>query len=139
MDHLFLLRTQAHELKMRQMVEEINLGRLTMDQAMAKYNVLTRHTVRKWLDRVRLEDKQRTQAMNQAAKQPPQTIVEQMAHKADELAGQVKQLQHELEQSRLQVLYYTTVIRVAEQELGIAIEKKSDTAPADRKQSNSFE
>ncbi|GAB3644142.1 hypothetical protein [Spirosoma arcticum] len=134
MDHLFLLRTQAHELKMRQMVEEINLGRLTIDQAMAKYNVLTRHTVRKWLDRVRLEDKQRTQAMSQAAKQPPPTIVEQMAHKADELAGQVKQLQHELEQSQLQVLYYTTVIRVAEQELGIAIEKKSDT-----KQSNSFE
>lgn len=134
MDHLFLLRTQAHELKMSQMVEEINLGRLTIDQAMAKYNVLTRHTVRKWLDRVRLEDKQRTQAMNQAAKQQPPTIVEQMAHKADKLAGQVKQLQHELEQSQLQVLYYTTVIRVAEQELGIAIEKKSAT-----KQSNSFE
>lgn len=134
MGHLFLLRTQAHELKMRQMVEEINLGRLTIDQAMAKYNLLTRHTVRKWLDRVRLEDKQRTQAMSQATKQPPPTIVEQMAHKADELAGQVKQLQNELEQSQLQVLYYTTVIRVAEQELGIAIEKKSDT-----RQSNSFE
>ena len=105
MGHLFLLRTQTHELKMRQMVEEISLGRLTMDQAMAKHNVLTRHTVRKWLDRVRLEDKRRTQAMNQAAKQPPPTIVEQMAHKADEFAGQVKQLQHELEQSQLWTCY----------------------------------
>ncbi|GAB3052249.1 hypothetical protein [Spirosoma litoris] len=134
MDHLFLLRTQAHELKMRQMVEEINLGRLTIDQAMAKFNVLTRHTVRKWLDRVRHENFQRTDAMKQASKQPPPTIVEQMAHKADELARQVKQLQKELEQAQTQVLYYSTVIRVAEQELGIAIEKKSAT-----KQSNSFE
>jgi hypothetical protein len=31
---------------MRQMVEEINLGRLTIDQAMANFNLLTRHTVR---------------------------------------------------------------------------------------------
>ena len=134
MDHLFLLRTQAHELKMRQMVEEINLGRLTIDQAMAKFNVLTRHTVRKWLDRVRHENFQRTDAMKQASQQPPPTIVEHMAHKADELARQVKQLQKELEQAQTQVLYYSTVIRVAEQELGIAIEKKSVT-----KQSNSFE
>lgn len=134
MDHLFLLRTQAHELKMRQMVEEINLGRLTIPQAMAKFNVLTRHTVRKWLDRVRHENFQRADAMKQASQQPPPTLVEQMALKADELAGQVKQLKKELQQAELQVIYYTTIIRVAEQELGIAIEKKSAT-----KQSNSFE
>ncbi|MFD2935482.1 hypothetical protein [Spirosoma flavum] len=134
MDHLFLLRTQAHELKMRQMVEEINLGRLTIPQAMAKFNVLTRHTVRKWLDRVRHENFQRADAMKQASQQPPPALVEQMALKADELAGQVIQLKKELEQAELQVIYYTTIIRVAEQELGIAIEKKSVT-----KQSNSFE
>ena len=134
MDHLFLLRTQAHELKMRQMVEEINLGRLTIGQAMAKFNVLARHTVRKWLDRVRHKNYQRADAMKQASQQPSPTLVEQMAHKADELAGQVKQLKKELEQAELQVIYYTTIIRVAEQELGIAIEKKFDT-----KQSNSFE
>ncbi|AUD07530.1 hypothetical protein CWM47_28520 [Spirosoma pollinicola] len=119
---------------MRQMVEEINLGRLTIPQAMAKFNVLTRHTVRKWLDRVRHENFQRQDVMKQASQQPPPTLVERMALKADELAGQVKQLKKELEQAELQVIYYTTVIRVAEQELGIAIEKKSDT-----KQSNSFE
>ena len=130
MDHLFLLRTQAHELKMRQMVEEINLGRLTIDQAMAKFNVLTRHTVRKWLDRVRHENIQRADVMKQASQQPPPTLVEQMAHKADELAGRVKQLEKELEQSQIQVRYYTTVIRVAEQELGIVIEKKFDTKPS---------
>lgn len=134
MGHLFLLRTQARELQMRQMVEEINLGRLTVDQAMAKYKVLTRQTVTKWLERVRQEEKQRTDAMKKTVKGPPPTIVEKIALKADELAGRVKQLERELEQSRLQTLYYKNVIRVAEQELGIAIEKKCDT-----KQSNSCE
>jgi hypothetical protein len=38
------------------MVEEISLGRLTIDQAMAKFNVLTRHTHRKWLNRLRHEN-----------------------------------------------------------------------------------
>ncbi|RDB02247.1 hypothetical protein DVG78_29835 [Runella aurantiaca] len=119
---------------MRQMVEEINLNRLTIEQGMAKYKVLTRQTVTKWLERVRQEEQQRTDPMKQATKEPPPTIVEQIALKADELAGRVKQLEKELEQSELQILYYKTVIRVAEQELGIAIEKKSDT-----KQSNSFD
>lgn len=133
MEHILLLRKQVHGLKMRQMVEEINLGRLTIDQARAKYNLLTRHTVRKWLERVSKETKQRAQAMEQTDRRVP-TIVEQVAHKADELAQRVKQLEAQLEQSNLQVLYYSTVIRVAEQELGIAIEKKSVT-----KQSNSCE
>lgn len=40
MEHLFLFRSQVHELKMRQMVEEINLGRHTIESVMAKYQVL---------------------------------------------------------------------------------------------------
>lgn len=50
-----------------------------------------------------------------------------MAQTADTLAGRVKQLEKELEQAELQVLYYKTVIRVAEQELGVSLEKKSAT------------
>jgi hypothetical protein len=42
MGHIFLLRKQAHELRMRQRVEEINLNRLTIEQGMTKYKVLTR-------------------------------------------------------------------------------------------------
>ena len=37
MEHLFFLHRQARELQMRQMVEELNCGRLTREQAMAKY------------------------------------------------------------------------------------------------------
>ncbi len=112
---------------MRQMVEEINLGRHTIASAMAKYQVLTRKTVTQWLERVRQEEQTRTPAMKQAAPKPAPTLVERVAQTADTLAGRVKQLEKELEQAELQVLYYKTVIRVAEQELGLSIEKKSVT------------
>jgi hypothetical protein len=127
MEHLFLFRSQVHELKMRQMVEEINLGRHTIESAMAKYQVLTRKTVTQWLERVRQEEMARTQAMKESAPNPASTLVERVAQTADTLAGRVKQLEKELEQAELQVLYYKTVIRVAEQELGVSLEKKSVT------------
>lgn len=127
MEHLFLFRSQVHELKMRQMVEEINLGRHTIESAMAKYQVLTRKTVTQWLERVRQEELTRTQAMKESAPKPASTLVERVAQTADTLAGRVKQLEKELEQAELQVLYYKTVIRVAEQELGVSLEKKSVT------------
>lgn len=127
MEHLFLLRKQAHELKMRQMVEEINFGRHTIESAMSQYQVLTRSTVTKWLERVRQEEQARTQAMENTPKKLPTTLVEQVVQHADALTGQVKHLQKQLEQAELQVLYYKNVIRVAEQELGLSIEKKSVT------------
>lgn len=111
--------------------------RQVLDQAMAKYNVLTRRTVRKWLDRVRHENFQHADFMNQAPKQPPPMLVEQMAHKADELAGRVKQMETELEQSQIQVFYYTTVIRVTEKDLGIALWKKAAVARTITQLSNS--
>jgi hypothetical protein len=126
MEHFFLLRRETHELKMRQLVEEINLGRHTIESAMVKYQVRTRQTVTKWLERVRQKELARTPAMKQATPPAP-TLVERVAQSADTLAGRVKQLEKELEQAELQALYYKTVIRVAEQELGVSIEKKSAT------------
>lgn len=127
MEHLFLLRRQAHELKMRQMVEEITFGRHTIESAMSHYQVRTRSTVTNWLKRVQQEERQRTEAMENTEKKPPTTLVERVVQHADGLTGQVKQLQKQLEQAELQVLYYKNVIRVAEQELGLSIEKKSAT------------
>lgn len=87
MEHLFLLRSQAHELKMPQMVEEISLGRHTTKSAMAKYEVLTRKTVSQWLERVRQEELARTPAMKQTDPNPAPTPVERVAQTADTLAG----------------------------------------------------
>ena len=47
MEHLFLLRKPVQELKMRQMVEEINFGRHPNESAMSPYHVITRSTVTK--------------------------------------------------------------------------------------------
>jgi hypothetical protein len=63
MEYSLLLRKQAHELKMRQMVEEINFNCHTIESVMSKYQVLTRSTVTKWLERVRQEEQARTLAM----------------------------------------------------------------------------
>jgi hypothetical protein len=93
MEHLFLLRKQVHELKMCQMVKEINFGRHAIESAMNKCQVLTRSTVTKWLQRIRQEEQARTKAMENAPKKPPTTLVEQVVQHADRLTGQVKQLQ----------------------------------------------
>jgi hypothetical protein len=45
MEHFFLLRRQTHELKMRQLAEEINLGRHTIESVIVKYKIRTRQTV----------------------------------------------------------------------------------------------
>ena len=137
MEHLFLLRKQPHELKMRQIVEEITFGRHTIESAMSKYQVLTRSTVTKWkwLERIRQEENTRSQAVENTSKKLSTTLVEQVVQHADALNGQVKQLQKQLEQAELQVLYYKNVIRVAEQELGVSIEKSplpSSSAPASK-------
>lgn len=112
---------------MRQMVEEITFGRHTIESAMSQYQVRTRSTVTNWLKRVQQEERQRTEAMDNSQKKPPTTLVESVVQHADAMTGQVKQLQKQLEQAELQVLYYKNVIRVAEQELGLSIEKKSAT------------
>ena len=93
--------------------------------------MLTRQTVTKWVERVRQESEQRIQAMeNREQKPTPTTLVERVVHHADALSGHVKHLQKELEQAQLHVLYYKTMIRVTEQEFGLAIEKKSATKPS---------
>jgi len=56
---------------MRQMVEEINFGRHTIESAMSKYQVLTHSAVTKWLERVRQEEQARTQALENTSKKHP--------------------------------------------------------------------
>lgn len=118
MEHSFLFRKQTHELKTRQMVEEINFGRHVIKSARSKYRVLARSTVTKWLARA--------QAVENAPKKPSMTLVEQVVQHADALTGQVKQLQKQLEQAQWQVLYYKNVFRVAEQEHSVVLHVGAD-------------
>ena len=128
MEHLFLYRMQEHELTMRQMVEEIHHGTLNILQAAAKHQV-NRNTVKRWLAKIEDEKQQQqtTTSLNNASK----TVVEQIATRADKLEGKVKELEKALKEAQLKALYYSTLVKVAEQELGIDIEKKSATKQSD--------
>ena len=54
MDQFSPLPMQQHELTMRQMVQQIHLGKLNLDQAAVQFNV-NRRTVRNWVNRVEQE------------------------------------------------------------------------------------
>jgi transposase len=127
MEHLFLYRMQEHELTMRQMVEEIKAGTLNILQAATKYQV-NRSTVKRWLAKIENEEQQRVPTGPEEA---PKTIVEQIATRADKLEGKVKELEKALKEAQMKALYYSTLVKVAEQELGIDIEKKSATKQSD--------
>lgn len=133
MEQLFQLRMQEHELTMRQMVEEIHRGHLNIDQAAAKFEV-NRKTVKHWLDKVEAEASQGQEpsvkefALSTAKKKTKSAgLKERPSTKVLELEAKVSALEQELEKAKFKALYYSTLVRIAEQDLGIPIEKKSVT------------
>lgn len=134
MASLYQLRMQKHELSMRQMVAEIHHGKLNIARAAAKFET-TRKTVQHWVDIV--EEEAETNGLPPA--QPPSPLVARkptnrpMPEDSEEvktLKDKVHVLEGELETANLKALYYATLMRVAEDELGIDIEKKSVTKPS---------
>ena len=130
MKEIFHLRMQEHELSMRQMVEEIHLGQLNIGQAAAKFEV-TRQTVKHWLDKVEGEAVKTSVPDQVALKQLPKKRNRKFLRSKDQAIAQLEGLQakmhsleQELEASKYKALYYSALIKVAEQELDIDIEKK---------------
>ncbi|WP_439585726.1 hypothetical protein [Dyadobacter bucti] len=136
MDQLKQLRMRQHRQTMLQMVSEIHQGKLNITQAANKFSV-TRHTVKTWLDKV--EDKAFKQPVSETP--TPSTSKKSQSGRAkmdapaqvDELMAKVRLLEEELDAAKFKAIYYSTVLQVAEQELGLDIEKKCVT-----KQSDSF-
>ncbi|MDF7815186.1 hypothetical protein P1X16_27645 [Hymenobacter sp. YC55] len=126
---------QQHELTMCQMVQQIHLGKLNLDQAAVQFNV-TRKTVRNWVNKVEQEAERSRQTVAEQPQLLPirkQTATpdfySQENAQARELQARVQALEQELQVAQVRALYYETVVKVAEQELGVAIEKKSATKP----------
>lgn len=134
MASLYQLRMQKHELSMRQMVAEIHQGKLNIAQATAKFET-TRKTVQHWLEIV--EEEAEANGLPPAQpptpppirKRPPRPVPED-SKEVKGLKAKVYALQKELETANFKALYYATLMRVAEEELGIDIEKKSVTKPS---------
>jgi IS30 family transposase len=132
MEQLSQLRMQKHELTMRQMVEEIHRGHLNIEQA-AKFEV-NRKTVKHWLGKVESETRLAgelyvKESILTSAKKKTKSprLKEHPSTKVLELEAKVYTLEQELEKAKFKALYYSTLVRVAEQDLGIDIEKKSVT------------
>lgn len=128
---------QEHELTMRQMVQQIHLGKLNLDQAAVQFNV-NRKTVRNWVNKVEQEADTTRQTVSEQTNLPPipqKTAVpcspSQSDDQASELRAKVHALEQELDVAKFKALYYSTIVKVAEQELGVDIEKKSATKPSD--------
>ncbi len=136
MEQLSQLRMQDHDLTMCQMVEEIHRGLFNIEQAAIKFEV-NRKTVKHWLEKVEQEALAQTKTSQSPAPQPPRqkktppVSLEQASAQVLELQTKVHALERELDAAHFKALYYSTLIRVAEQELGIAIEKKSGTKRSD--------
>jgi transposase-like protein len=127
---------QQHELTMRQMVEQIHLGKLNMDQAAVQFEV-NRKTVRHWVDKVEKETQTNQETVSELPNLPAvrkKTVAPGSPSQSEdqhELRAKVHALEQELEEAKFKALYYSTIVKVAEQELGIDIEKKSATKPFD--------
>ena len=112
-------------------------------QAAAKFEV-NRKTVQRWLDIV--EEEAQANSQTQPDTPPPAGAEKRRPRLTPEdnvevkaLKSKIRSLESQLEATYFKALYYSTLIRVAEDELGIDLEKKSVTASADRKPSGSCE
>jgi transposase-like protein len=136
MDQLSLSPMQEHELTMRQMVQQIHLGKLNMDQAAIQFNV-NRKTVRHWVDKVEKEAQTNQEIVAElpdlppSRKKPVTRRSQSQSEEQQQLRAKMHALEQELEEAKFKALYYSTIVKVAEQELGIDIEKKSVTKPSD--------
>jgi transposase len=135
MDQFSQSPMQQHELTMRQMVEQIHLGKLNLDQAAVHFNV-NRKTVRHWVDKVEQEaetNRQTAPEQTSLPLTPTKTAVSCSPSQSEdqhELRAKMHALEQELEVAKFKALYYSTIVKVAEQELGVDIEKKSVTKPS---------
>lgn len=136
MKSLVQLRMMQHEKIMRQMVAEIHRGKLNIDQAAAKFEI-TRQTVRHWIDIVEEESEAPRQVDESVIIRPAarkkkihQQSKQEDSGQTEALKAKIQTLEKELDEAKFKALYYSTLVQVAGQELGVDLEKKSVTKPS---------
>lgn len=141
MDQLIEIRMQQHDLLMRQMVDEIHRGKLNIAQAAAKFET-SRKTVKHWLEKVEQEAEKPYQPeaidprapfvpVEKPVSEPSKRRLSPDQVTINKLKSQLHTVKEELKGARIKTLYYAALIQLAEQELGIDIEKKSATRQSD--------
>jgi transposase len=125
MRNVTLLRKDSHELRMRKMAEEILENGLSEHAARVRYQIKSIATVQKWV-RI-LEDEKFLMAASHSSKPKPPGVIQKLQQHTEDLATRISQLEAALQEADIKALYYEQMVRAAEKELGIDIQKKSVT------------
>jgi transposase len=91
-------------------------GNLSAAQVAAKYGLRHTHMVKNWV--------RRYGGNREIALPTPEEMTQEEKDKVRALERRVKELERQLEEERLRSLAYSTMIDVAEEELGVPIRKK---------------
>lgn len=97
-------------------------GQLSKEQARVKYKIGGNSSILEWMKKYGYC----TDPFTQPAMAKPDDKTG-----PEELKKKVRQLEKQLQTERIRSEFYRTMIDVAERELGISIQKKSDTNPSD--------
>ncbi len=107
----------------RQVIEEIEEGRLNKAEAREKYGIRGQSTIHYWLKRFGKNHLfNRVLRIEMPTENNPQDIIKQ-------LKREKQQLESALAQSQLKVIALESLVEVAEEEFGIEIKKKLGTGP----------
>lgn len=103
----------------RQVAMDYENGELSYAQVAEKYGLKGRDTVKEWVKALRKNG----EIAPSTAILTPMTEEEKQASDAKD--RRIKELERQLEDERLRSLAFSTMIEVAEEELGVPIRKKS--------------
>jgi len=106
----------AEEFK-RQVVGEVTRGELSQAAARRKYGIIGHSTIKRWI--IKFEGIPKPVKLWPMAKTPKLS--------PEEYEKRIRELQISLEEERMRRVGYEQMIRIAERELNIRIEKKSYT------------
>ena len=101
----------------RQVVGEVMRGELSQASAKRKYGILGNSTIKKWI--IKFENIPKPVKLWPMAKSPK--------FSPEEYEKRIRELERALEDERMRRVGYEQMIKIAERELKIRIEKKSDT------------
>lgn len=113
------LKTYSEDFK-RQVLAEVQMGLISKEQARRTYNIGGSTTILKWMRKFEAKDpfNRRMMQYNKSSK--------------DDLVKRIKEPEHQLEDEKLRAEGLSKMIDIAEDQLKIAIRKKSDTKQSRR-------
>ncbi len=120
MNKVLLSRTKGAQFLRKQIVDDIVCGYYWEEDALIRYNISANRLIA-WMRKFGFKSSLKPQCT--MAEQGPISIREENK----QLKEEVDQLRHALKDAQMKNAYYDWIVKTAEKELGIDIEKKYDS------------